>query len=145
MKQIYLITLLFIVTKFAQAPAGYYNNATGSGYTLKTQLYNIIKDHTVQDYAGLVTYDQTDIDKFYENDGSVLDMYSENPAGVDPYNYSILHNDAATIQMKEIVTTENTLYHNLYLAQLPNGFNAHFITPTDGKVNGIRSNYPIQW
>jgi hypothetical protein len=31
----------------------------------------------------------SDIDKFYENDGSVLDMYSENPAGVDPYNYSI--------------------------------------------------------
>jgi endonuclease I len=23
-----------------------------------------------------------------------------------------------------------------------NGFDAHFITPTDGKVNGIRSNYP---
>jgi hypothetical protein len=49
-----------------QAPAGYYNNATGSGYTLKTQLYNI-KDHTVQDYAGLyVTYETSDIDKFYE-------------------------------------------------------------------------------
>jgi hypothetical protein len=43
-------SFLFIVTaSFAQAPAGYYNNATGSGYTLKTQLYNIIKDHTVQD------------------------------------------------------------------------------------------------
>jgi hypothetical protein len=57
---------------------------------LKTQLYNIIKDHTVQDYAGLyVTYETSDIDKFYENDDSVLDMYSENPAGVDPYNYSI--------------------------------------------------------
>jgi hypothetical protein len=29
-----------------------------------------------------VTYETSDIDKFYENDGSVLDMYSENPAGV---------------------------------------------------------------
>jgi hypothetical protein len=36
-----------------------------------------------------VTYETSDIDKFYENDDSVLDMYSENPAGVDPYNYSI--------------------------------------------------------
>jgi hypothetical protein len=27
-----------------------------------------------------VTYETSDIDKFYENDGSVLDMYSENPA-----------------------------------------------------------------
>jgi hypothetical protein len=63
MKQIYSLLFLFIVTaSFAQAPAGYYNNATGSGYTLKTQ-YNIIKDHTVQDYAGLyVTYETSDVD-----------------------------------------------------------------------------------
>jgi hypothetical protein len=27
-----------------------------------------------------------DVDNFYENDGTVLDMYSEN--GTDPYNYS---------------------------------------------------------
>jgi hypothetical protein len=44
---------LFIVTASLLKHHGYYNNATGSGYTLKTQLYNIIKDHTVQDYAGL--------------------------------------------------------------------------------------------
>jgi hypothetical protein len=30
--------------------------------------------------------------------------------------------------MKEIVTTENTLYRNLYLVSFPNGFDAHFIT-----------------
>jgi hypothetical protein len=94
---------------------------------LKTQLYNIIKDHTVQDYAGLyVTYETSDIDKFYENDGSVLDMYSENPAGVDPYNQYYSYTTMATIQMKEIVTTENTLYHNLYLAQLPQWFRCSF-------------------
>jgi hypothetical protein len=91
MKQIYsfLFLLLFSAAN-AQAPAAYYNNATGSGYVLKTQLYNIIKDHTVNDYAGLyVTYETSDIDNFYENDGTVLDMYSENPAGTDPYNYTI--------------------------------------------------------
>jgi hypothetical protein len=84
MKQIYsLLFFIYCHSKFCSSTS-YYNNATGSGYTLKTQLYNIIKDHTVQDYAGLyVTYETSDIDKFYENDGSVLDMYSENPA-VDP-------------------------------------------------------------
>jgi hypothetical protein len=72
-----------------------------------------------------VTYETSDIDKFYENDGSVLDMYSENPAGVDPYNNVVYsYNDAATIQMKEIVTTENTLYRNLYLAS--DGFRCSF-------------------
>jgi hypothetical protein len=53
MKQIYSLLFYLFSQRVLQAPAGYYNNATGSGYTLKTQLYNIIKDHTVQDYAGL--------------------------------------------------------------------------------------------
>jgi endonuclease I/chitodextrinase len=146
MKQIYSLLFLFIVTaSFAQAPAGYYNNATGSGYTLKTQLYNIIKDHTVQDYAGLyVTYETSDIDKFYENDGSVLDMYSENPAGVDPYNYSITATQRCGNYSNEgdCYNREHIIPQSVFSSASPMVSDAHFITPTDGKVNGIRSNYP---
>jgi hypothetical protein len=66
------------------------------------------------------------IDKFYEND--VLFRYVFwKPSWCWSLQLVLQHNDAATIQMKEIVT-ENTLYRNLYLAQLPNGFDAHFIT-----------------
>jgi endonuclease I/chitodextrinase len=146
MKQIYSLLFLFFFTAgFAQAPAGYYTNATGTGYTLKTQLYNIIKDHTVNDYAGLyVTYQTSDIDNFYENDGSVLDMYSENPTGVDPYSYSI-----ATTQRCGNYTNEGDCYNREHIIPQsvfnelsPMVSDAHFITPTDGKVNGIRSNYP---
>lgn len=146
MKQIYSLFFLFFVTAgFAQAPVGYYTNATGTGYTLKTQLHNIIKDHTVNDYAGLyVTYQTSDIDNFFENDGSVLDMYSENPAGVDPYNYSI-----GTTQRCGNYTNEGDCYNrehiipqSVFNQQSPMVSDAHFITPTDGKVNGIRSNYP---
>lgn len=146
MKQIYSLLLLFLFTAgFAQAPAGYYANATGTGYTLKTQLYNIIKDHTVQTYAGLyVTYETSDIDNFFENDGSVLDMYSENPAGTDPYIYSI-----ATTQRCGNYTNEGDCYNrehiipqSIFNEASPMVSDAHFITPTDGKVNGIRSNYP---
>jgi hypothetical protein len=61
-------------------------------------------------------------------------MYSENPVLIPTTTVLQLHNDAATIQMKEIVTTENTLYRNLYLAASPMVSDAHFITPTDGKV-----------
>ena len=146
MKQIYSLFYLFIFTAgFAQAPAGYYNNATGSGYTLKTQLYNIIKDHTVQDYAGLyVTYETSDIDKFYENDGSVLDMYSENPAGVDPYNYSITATQRCGNYAIEgdCYNREHIIPQSVFSSAAPMVSDAHFITPTDGKVNGIRSNYP---
>jgi hypothetical protein len=52
-----------------------------------------------------------------------------------------LHNDAATIQMKEIVI-ENTLYHNLYLIQLPNGFRCSFHYSNWWKSERFRSNYP---
>ncbi|MBG6185691.1 endonuclease [Flavobacterium sp. CAN_S2] len=146
MKQIYSLLFLFLfVAGFAQAPDGYYANATGTGYTLKTQLYNIIKDHTVQTYGGLyVTYETSDIDNFFENDGSVLDMYSENPSGTDPYIYTI-----ATTQRCGNYTNEGDCYNrehiipqSVFNEQSPMVSDAHFITPTDGKVNGIRSNYP---
>lgn len=146
MKQIYSLLFLFLfTTAFAQAPAGYYTNATGSGYTLKTQLYNIIKDHTVNDYAGLyVTYQTSDIDNFFENDGSVLDMYSENPVGADPYTYNISSAQRCGNYTNEgdCYNREHIIPQSVFNEQSPMVSDAHFITPTDGKVNGIRSNYP---
>ena len=146
MKKNYSILLLLVFsTAFCQIPSGYYDTAKGTGYTLKTQLYNIIKGHTDNGYGGLyTTYETSDIDNFYENDGSVLDMYSENPAGTDPYNYSI-----ATTQRCGNYTNEGDCYNrehiipqSVFNEQSPMVADAHFITPTDGKVNGIRSNYP---
>lgn len=146
MKQIYsLLFLVLFSASFAQAPAGYYSTATGTGYTLKTQLYNIIKDHTVIDYAGLyVTYQTSDIDNFFENDGSVLDMYSENPAGTDPYNYSIAATQRCGNYTNEgdCYNREHIIPQSVFNELSPMVSDAHFITPTDGKVNGIRSNYP---
>jgi len=146
MKKIYSFFLLLVITaSFAQIPSGYYNTATGTGYTLKTQLYNIIKGHTDNGYAGLyTTYQTSDVDNFYENDGTVLDMYSENPSGTDPYNYS-----TGTTQRCGSYSVEGDCYNrehiipqSVFNEQSPMVADAHFITPTDGKVNGIRSNYP---
>jgi len=36
-----------------EPPASYYNSATGTGLTLKSQLHNIIDNHTVLSYADL--------------------------------------------------------------------------------------------
>ena len=146
MKKIYsYLLLLFFTVSFAQIPSGYYNTATGTGYTLKTQLYNIIKGHTDNGYAGLyTTYQTSDVDNFYENDGTVLDMYSENPSGTDPYNYS-----TGTTQRCGSYSVEGDCYNrehiipqSVFNEQSPMVSDAHFITPTDGKVNGMRSNYP---
>ena len=146
MKNFYvLLFIIYAAFCSAQAPANYYSTATGTGYTLKTQLYNIIKGHTDNGYAGLyVTYETSDIDNFYENDGSVLDMYSENPAATDPYNYSIATTQRCGTYSKEgdCYNREHIIPQSIFNEAFPMKSDAHFITPTDGEVNNVRSNYP---
>lgn len=146
MKKIYsALLLMFVTAAIAQIPSGYYTTATGTGYTLKTQLYNIIKGHTDNGYAGLYTiYQTSDRDYYFENDATILDMYSENPAATDPYNYS-----AGTTQRCGTYSVEGDCYNREHIipqstfnSAAPMVSDAHFITPTDGKVNGQRSNYP---
>ncbi|OXE98021.1 putative secreted protein (Por secretion system target) [Flavobacterium araucananum] len=140
-----LLFLMFVTIGFAQIPSGYYNTATGTGYTLKTQLYNIIKGHTDNGYAGLyTTYQTSDVDNFYENDGTVLDMYSENPSGTDPYNYTTGSTQRCGNYSAEgdCYNREHIIPQSVFNEQSPMVADAHFITPTDGKVNGVRSNYP---
>jgi endonuclease I len=146
MKKIYsYLLLMFVTVGIAQIPSGYYNTATGTGYTLKTQLYNIIKGHTDNGYAGLyTTYQTSDVDNFYENDGTVLDMYSENPSGTDPYNYSTGSTQRCGNYSVEgdCYNREHIIPQSVFNEASPMVADAHFITPTDGKVNGMRSNYP---
>ena len=82
-KKLSLIFLLLVSIGFAQPPAGYYNSATGTGYTLKTQLHDIITANYIdKTYSGLyITYTTSDKDFYYENDGTMLDVYTENPTG----------------------------------------------------------------
>ncbi|TRX16669.1 endonuclease [Flavobacterium franklandianum] len=137
--------LLFSLISYAQVPAGYYSTATGTGYTLKTNLYNIIKGHIDNGYGGLyTTYQTSDIDNFYENDGTVLDMYSENPTSVDPYNYSIASTQRCGNYSAEgdCYNREHIIPQSVFGSNAPMVSDAHSITPTDGKVNGMRSNYP---
>ncbi|WP_457616028.1 endonuclease [Lutibacter sp.] len=136
----YLITL----SLFSQIPAGYYSTATGTGYTLKTQLYNIIKGHNDLGYSGLwVTYQTSDIDLFYENDGTIMDIYSENPTGVDPYNFIVTTDQCGTYSVEgDCYNREHIIPQSIFSQASPMRNDAHFIAATDGKVNGYRSNYP---
>ncbi|WP_281299002.1 endonuclease [Flavobacterium limnophilum] len=145
MKQkLLILALLFSCFSFAQIPAGYYNTATGTGYTLKTQLYNIIKGHTDKGYAGLwTTYSTSDRDNQYENDNTIIDMYSEKPSGADPYNFIYSTNQCGTYSVEgDCYNREHIIPQSVFNSTAPLVSDAHFITPTDGKVNGQRSNYP---
>ena len=92
MKQFYTLiaTLIFSTVAFAQIPAGYYDSATGTGYTLKTQLHNIIDNHNDQGYDAMDGFIASyDLDNYYETgSNTILDPYSENPSGSDPYTFS---------------------------------------------------------
>ncbi|MES2811807.1 MAG: endonuclease [Bacteroidota bacterium] len=139
-----LLVFLLSFGCLAQAPAGYYNSATGTGYTLKTQLYNIIKGHTDRGYAGLwTTYQTSDRDNQNENDNTIFDLYSENQSGSDPYNYTYSTDQCGTYSSEgDCYNREHMIPQSVFNENAPMVSDAHFIPPTDGKVNGIRSNYP---
>lgn len=146
MKKIILCTVIAGFAN-AQAPAGYYNSANGlSGASLKTALSSIITNgHQDKGYNGLWTgYKTTDIDKNYENDGSIMDIYSEKPSGADPYKYTPGTNQCGTYSVEgNCYNREHIVPQSLFNESSPMVSDIHFIRATDGKVNGMRSNYPF--
>ena len=134
------------ISTFAQIPTGYYDSATGlSGAALKSKLATIITNgHIDKGYAGLWTgYKTTDIDKNYENDGSILDIYSENPSGTDPYKFTPVTSQCGTYSVEgDCYNREHVIPQSLFNQASPMVSDINFIRATDGKVNGMRSNYP---
>ncbi|MGU3373379.1 endonuclease [Chryseobacterium sp. M5A1_1a] len=142
----FLLSFVFINT-FAQVPPGYYNPAVGlTGAPLKTALRAIITPgHQDKGYSGLWTaYFTTDRDTTYENDGTIMDIYSENPTGPDPYNFTVGTNQCGQYSTEgQCYNREHIVPQSLFSQALPMRSDIHFIRATDGKVNGMRSNYPF--
>ena len=147
MKKIYFIFLFTSIFSFAQIPSGYYDSATGSGYTLKTQLYNIIKGHSDLGYSALyTTYLISDIDSYYEMNGTMLDMYSENPTGADAYEYIYgINQDDGTggTSEGEKYNREHIIPQSVFSSESPMRNDAHFVVPSDKFVNAQRSSFPF--
>ncbi|TZF94301.1 T9SS type A sorting domain-containing protein [Chryseobacterium panacisoli] len=144
----FLLSVTFI-SALAQAPAGYYTAANGlTGAALKTALKTIITNgHVDHGYGGLWTgYATTDRDYFYENDGTILDIYSENPNGPDQYNFTLGTNQCGSngyANEGDCYNREHVIPQSLFNSASPMVADIHFIRATDGKVNGMRSNYPF--
>jgi len=151
MKNIHLLFLLFTSLGFSQIPAGYYDTATGTEYTLKTQLYNIINGHTDNGYSGLyVTYTSSDRDIYFENNGTILDMYSEKPSGIDSYEYTyeIENPDdrdpgSGGAVEGQYYNREHIVPQGIFNSASPMGNDAHFVVPSDKFVNAQRGNFPF--
>jgi len=129
------------------APATYYDGTAGlSGIDLKNKLNQIITNgHQAKTYSGLWTaFETTDRDYFYENDGTILDIYSENPASADPYNYVLNVKRCGNYSVEgDCYNREHIVPQSLFDEASPMVADVNFIRATDGKVNGMRSNYPF--
>ena len=122
-------------------PAGYYNTATGTGFTLKTQLFNIINDHNDRGYSGLyTTYQTSDV----KPSGMVWDMYSD-----CDFTFGTVANggnqDNGTNPGGECVffNREHTVPQSYFGSATPMYSDAHFVLPTDKVVNAIRDDWPF--
>ena len=137
------LLVAFVSTLTAQIPNGYYSTATGTGYALKTQLYDIIKGHADQGYEWTF-FNANDRDFYYENDGSILDLYSENPSGYDPYNFTVTTDQCGTYSNEgDCYNREHSFPQSWFNDAYPMRSDVHHLFASDGKVNGMRSNYPF--
>ena len=123
----------------------YYASAADlTGLELKTALYNIIKDHTTKTYSNLWDFMGTNsLDVYYENDGTILDMYSENPSSSDTYNYTPVTDQCGNYSGEgSCYNREHSFPKSWFNDEYPMYTDIHHLFATDGYVNGKRSNYP---
>lgn len=143
-KLLSLLAFIFCLNAFlvlAQPPAGYYNGTAGLyGTALQLKLHNIIDDHTVVSYSSLPGYFQT-TDK--KSNGTVWDMYSDIPNGTPPYVYNFNADECGNYNGEgDCFNREHSWPKSWFNDLSPMYSDLFHLYPTDGYVNGKRSNYP---
>lgn len=103
-------------------------------------------------YGGVYTiYETSDRDFYFENHGTILDMYSENPTGLDSYEYTYeieSPNDdrdsglGGTSEGK-FYNREHIIPQSVFNSDTPMRSDAHFVVPSDKYVNAQRGSLPF--
>ncbi len=120
----------------AQAPEGYYSSADGkAGRQLKTALSLVIGGHNVRSYKDLWTdFRSTDV----RDDGKVWDMYSS------VTNYTFGTDQAGNYKKEgDVYNREHSFPKSWFDDADPMYTDLFHLVPTDGYVNGKRSNLPF--
>ena len=126
------------VCTFAAAPNGsgtYYSPANGKkGSALKTALCSIIYNRTEKSYNYLWTaFKTTDV----RSNGKIWDMYS------NITNYTPVTSGSSYSDEGDCYNREHSFPQSWFGSNTPMYTDLHHIYPTDGKVNGMRANYPF--
>ncbi len=107
-------------------------NLTLRNADLKTNLFQIIKDHTAIGYDNLYSaYLKTDL----REDGTIWDMYSD-------VKYSPSENQGNYKKEGDMYNREHTIPQSIFNKKSPMVCDIFHVYPTDGYVNNRRSNYP---
>ncbi|WP_127845084.1 endonuclease [Psychroflexus aestuariivivens] len=153
-----LLAFIFTLQLSAQAPTGYYDDANGlTGFELKSALNQIIDDiddnngfpsHQDQGYDALYSAYAGDFsgdtDNYYEEDGTVLDMYSEQPNSSDSYNYNHFSNQCGNYDGEGVCyNREHLVPQSTFNSASPMKNDYFHVIPTDGSVNGARGSFPF--
>jgi len=133
------LTLLFLASALflsAQISTGYYSPAEGkTDVALKTALFSIVGSHTELSYAGLWTAFQT-TDK--RADGKVWDIYS------NITNYTFGANQCGNYSLEgDCYNREHSFPKSWFNDATPMYTDLFHLYPSDGKVNGMRGNFPF--
>ena len=124
-------------------PEGYYDGTTGHGQELKTRVYEIIREHTVQSYASIWEHFESTDMRF---DGHVWDMYSDVPCGEAPYLYSFFEDQDRGLGGNtegEVYNREHSMPRSWFGGAVnPMNTDLHHIYPADKWVNAVRDNFP---
>lgn len=133
MKKLLFILLFVPVTlAFAVAPSTYYDPAEGqTSDNLRYALQSIIDGHTNVGYDGLYTvYSTSDV----RPDGKLWDMYST-------CNWTWGDKCGSYSSVCDCYNREHSVPQSWFGSANPMVADAFHVYPTDGKVNGQRSNY----
>ena len=140
MKRIILILSVFVlfISAKTQPPTHYYDATTGlTGAPLKTALYNIIRNHTVRSYPLWSWYDETDLQPAPAVN-KIWDIYTDN------CNFTFSSDQCGNVGTTTCIcyNNEHSFPKSWFGDVSPMNSDIFHIYPTDGKVNGVRSNFP---
>jgi endonuclease I len=145
-----LATLIFVISSplFADSSVQqYYSSVKGlKGYKLKTGLKKILKNsHMDRGYGALINvYFKSDTDKTYDKDGSLVDMYSEDPNYKDDYGYKSKSQVCGSYRGEsDCFNREHLVPQSSFNKRQPMRNDFFHVYPSDGYVNGRRSNHPF--
>ena len=133
---IFSALLLMVQLVVAQVPTDYYKTTEGArGKGLKTAMFKVISGHVERSYKQLWTdFEKTD----KRADGKVWDMYSS------VTNFTFGKDQAGSYSVEgDVYNREHSFPKSWFNDATPMYTDLFHLYPTDGYINGMRSNYPF--